>query len=63
MFAIMLQISSEEQIISIQVGLDDAESIIDAIDKRYALGISEKVSDSLIKSIDQSNPFIASLMQ
>jgi AAA domain (dynein-related subfamily) len=62
-FAIMLQISSEEQIISIQVGLDGAENIIDAIDKEYTLGISEKVSDSLVKSIDQSNPFIASLMQ
>lgn len=62
-FAIMLQISSEEQIISIQVGLEDAPSIVDAVDRAYDLGISEKVSHSLLKSIDQSNPFIASLMQ
>ncbi len=62
-FAIMLQMGSEEQIISIQVGLEGARDIIERVDKAYHLGIGEKVSDSFVKSIDQANPFIASLMQ
>jgi hypothetical protein len=61
-FAIILTISSEEHIMSIKVGLDEAEKIIDEVDEKYNLGISEKVSDSLLKHIDQTNPFIASLL-
>lgn len=62
-FAIMLKISSEEHIMSIKIGLDDAEKVIDKIDEKYSLGISQKVSDGLVKHIDQTNPFIASLIQ
>lgn len=62
-FALMLKISSEEHIMSIKIGLDDAERMIDDVDQKYSLGISKKVSDGLVKHIDQANPFIASLMQ
>lgn len=62
-FGMMLQISSEEHIMSIKIGLDGAEKNIDKIDEKYSLGISQKVSDSLVKHIDQTNPFIASLIQ
>ncbi|CAA6800673.1 MAG: MoxR-like ATPases [uncultured Sulfurovum sp.] len=62
-FAIILKIASEEHIMSIKIGLDDAETFIDNIDKKYNLGISQKVSDGLVKHIDQTNPFIASLIQ
>ncbi|MEA2046989.1 MAG: AAA family ATPase [Campylobacterota bacterium] len=61
-FAIILKISSEEHIMSIKIGLDDAEKVIDAIDEKYSLGIGKKVSESLLKHIDQTNPFIASLI-
>lgn len=61
-FAMMLKISSEEHIMSIKVGLDEAETLIDKIDEKYGLGISKKVSKSLMKHIDQTNPFIASLI-
>lgn len=61
-FAIMLKISSEEHIMSIRIGLDGAEKVIDDIDEKYSLGISKKVSDGLLKHIDQTNPFIASLI-
>ncbi|MEA1982636.1 MAG: AAA family ATPase [Campylobacterota bacterium] len=62
-FALILKISSEEHIMSIKIGLDGAKQVIDEIDEKYNLGISEKVSDSLLKHIDQTNPFIASLLQ
>ncbi|CAA6801647.1 MAG: MoxR-like ATPases [uncultured Sulfurovum sp.] len=62
-FAMMLKISSEEHIMSIKIGLDEAEELIDEVDEKYDLGISKKVSDSLVKHIDQTNPFIASLIQ
>ena len=62
-FAIILKLSSEEHIMSIKIGLDNAENVIDDIDEKYTLGISKKVSDSLVKHIDQTNPFIASLIQ
>jgi|GEM_PF-5508427 len=62
-FAIVLKVSSEEHIMSIKIGLDNAQDIIDKIDEKYSLGISKKVSDSLLKHIDQTNPFIASLIQ
>lgn len=61
-FAIMLKISSSEHIMSIRMSLDDAENVIDEVDEKYNLGISKKVSDSLVKHIDQTNPFIASLI-
>ncbi|MEA2073883.1 MAG: AAA family ATPase [Campylobacterota bacterium] len=62
-FAIILKLSSEEHIMSIKIGLDNAENVIDDIDEKYTLDISKKVSDSLVKHIDQTNPFIASLIQ
>jgi hypothetical protein len=62
-FAILLKISSEEHIMSIRIGLEGSEKVIDDVDEKYNLGISEKVSDGLVKHIDQTNPFIASLMQ
>ena len=62
-FSIMLNIASEEHIMSIKIGLDEAEEVIDKIDEKYGLGISQKVSDGLVKHIDQTNPFIASLIQ
>ena len=62
-FALMLTLSSEEHIMSIKIGLDDAEKVIDKIDEKYGLGINKKVSDGLVKHIDQTNPFIASLIQ
>ncbi len=62
-FALMLSISSEEHIMSIKVGLDGAQGLIDRVDEDYHLGISEKVSDGLLRHIDQTNPFIASLIQ
>jgi len=62
-FSIMLNIASEEHIMSIRVGLDEAEKVIDVIDEKYTLGISEKVSEGLVKHIDQTNPFIASLLK
>jgi hypothetical protein len=61
-FAMMLKISSEEHIMAIKVGLDEAESVIGRVDEKYSLGISKKVSDGLVKHIDQTNPFIASLI-
>ena len=62
-FAIVLKTSSEEHIMSIKIGVDNAEKVIDKIDKKYCLGISKKVSDGLVKHINQTNPFIASLIQ
>jgi hypothetical protein len=62
-FALMLKISSEEHIMSIKIGFDDAERMIDEVDEKYGLGISKKVSEGLTKHIEQKNPFIASLMQ
>ena len=62
-FAIILRLSSEEPIMSIKIALDDAQIIINKIDEKYKLGISKKVSDGLIQHIDQTNPFIASLIQ
>ena len=62
-FALMLTLSSEEHIMSIKIGLDDAEKVINKIDEKYGLGINKKVSDGLVKHIDQTNPFIASLIQ
>jgi len=62
-FAIILTLSSEEHIMSIKVGIDDAETLIDKIDTKYHLGISKQVSESLVKHIDQTNPFIASLIK
>ncbi|HFS85445.1 MAG TPA: hypothetical protein ENK72_02375 [Epsilonproteobacteria bacterium] len=62
-FAIILKISSEEQIMAIKVGLDGAETVLDTVDEKYALGIRQKLSDGLVKHIDQTNPFIASLIQ
>lgn len=61
-FAILLKMSSEEQIMSIKVGLEGATELIDAVDEQYAIGIRGKISESLIKSIEQSNPLIASLL-
>ncbi|CAA6811422.1 MAG: MoxR-like ATPases [uncultured Sulfurovum sp.] len=62
-FAIVLTLSSEEHIMSIKIGLDNAEELINQIDQNYNLGITQKVSDGLTKHIDQTNPFIASLLQ
>ncbi|MEA3369873.1 MAG: AAA family ATPase [Campylobacterota bacterium] len=62
-FGVMLTLSSQEHIMSIKIGLDDAQKVIDEIDEKYHLGVSQKVSDSLMKHIDQTNPFIASLIQ
>jgi hypothetical protein len=61
-FAIILTISSEEHIMSLKVGVDNASETIDKIDEKYTLGISKKVSDGLVNHIKQTNPFIASLM-
>lgn len=63
LFAIVLKISSEEYIMSIKIGLDDAPKMIDEVDEKYSLGINQKVSKSLLNHIDQTNPFIASLIQ
>lgn len=63
LFAILLKLSSEEHIMSIKIGLEGAEKCIDNVDEKYALGISKKVSEGLVKHIDQTNPFIASLIQ
>ena len=61
-FAIILKISSEEHIMAIQVGIDEAKDLIQSVDTKYNLGISKKISDGLVKHIDQANPFIASLL-
>lgn len=62
-FALMLEISSEEHVMSLKIGLEGAEKVIDAVDEKYSLGINKKVSEGLVKHIDQTNPFIASLIQ
>ena len=62
-FAIMLKMSSEEHIMSIKIAINNAENIINDIDEKYSLGISKKISNGLINHIDQTNPFIASLIQ
>lgn len=61
-FAIILKTSSEEHIMSIKIGLDNADEVIDNVDEKYDLGISKKVSDGLVNHIEQTNPFIASLI-
>jgi len=62
-FALILKISSEEHIMSIKVGVEGAEKLVNHVDQKYALGITQKVSDSLMKHIEQSNPYIASLIE
>jgi len=62
-FAIMLNVSSEEHIMSIKIGLDEAETFIDKVDEKYSLGINEKVSKGLVKHINKTNPYIADLLR
>ncbi|HIC43617.1 MAG TPA: hypothetical protein EYO73_04780 [Sulfurimonas sp.] len=62
-FAIMLNISSEEHIMSIKIGIDEAATYIDKIDEKYSLEINKKVSKGLVKHINKTNPYIAELLR
>lgn len=62
-FAIMLNISSEEHIMSIKIGIDEAEIFIDKVDEKYSLDINKKVSKGLVKHINKTNPYIADLLR
>ena len=62
-FAIMLNMSSEEHIMSIKVGIDEAETFIDKVDEKYSLGVNERVSKGLIKHIYKTNPYVADLLR
>ena len=62
-FAIMLSISSEEHIMSIKVGIDEAETFIDKVDETYSLGVNERVSKGLMKHINKTNPYVADLLR
>ncbi|RUM63295.1 MAG: hypothetical protein DSZ04_05695 [Sulfurimonas sp.] len=62
-FAIMLNLSSAEHIMSLKIGIDAAETFIDKIDEKYSLGINKKVSEGLVKHINKTNPYIAELLR
>lgn len=62
-FAIMLSVSSEEHIMSIKVGIDEAETFIDKVDEKYSLGVNERVSKGLMKHINKTNPYVADLLR
>ncbi|MBN2816415.1 MAG: hypothetical protein JXQ67_06995 [Campylobacterales bacterium] len=48
---------------SIKVGLNGVDKVINTIDEKYSLGISSTVSEGLVEHIEKTNPFIASLMK
>ncbi|CAI6149427.1 MAG: hypothetical protein SPLUMA2_SPLUMAMAG2_01556 [uncultured Sulfurimonas sp.] len=62
-FAIMLNLSSAEHIMSLKIGIDAAETFIDKVDEKYSLGINKKVSEGLVKHINKTNPYIAELLR
>ena len=62
-FAIMLNLSSGEHIMSIKIGIDAAETFIDKVDEKYSLGINKKVSEGVVKHINKTNPYIAELLR
>lgn len=62
-FAIMLNVSSEEHIMSIKIGIDEAQTYIDKVDEKYSLGVNEKVSNGLVKHINKTNPYVADLLR
>jgi hypothetical protein len=62
-FAIMLNTSSLEHIMSLKVGTDEAEIYIDKVDEKYSLGVNEKLSKGLVKHIYKTNPYVAELLR
>lgn len=62
-FAIMLNLSSGEHIMSLKIGIDAAETFIDKVDEKYSLGINKKVSEGVVKHINKTNPYIAELLR
>ncbi|MDF1879577.1 hypothetical protein JHD46_08005 [Sulfurimonas sp. SAG-AH-194-C20] len=62
-FAIMLNLSSAEHIMSLKVGIDAAATFIDKVDEKYNLGINKKVSEGVVKHINKTNPYIAELLR
>jgi len=62
-FAIMLNLSSGEHIMSIKIGIDAAETFIDKVDEKYSLGINKKVSEGVVKHINKTNPYVADLLR
>ena len=62
-FAIMLNVSSEEHIMSIKVGISQAQTYIDQVDETYSLGVNERVSNGLVKHINKTNPYVAELLR
>ena len=62
-FAIMLNLSSGEHIMSLKIGIDAAETFIDKVDEKYSLGINKKVSEGVVKHINKTNPYVADLLR
>ena len=62
-FAVMLNVSSEEHIMSLKIGTNEAQTYIDQVDEKYSLGVNEKVSNGLVKHINKTNPYVADLLR
>jgi hypothetical protein len=61
-FAFILKIASEEHTMSLKKGIEGADKFIDKIDKKFKCGMGDKISEGLMKHIEESNPFVSALL-